>query len=101
MANNARASKDGSARRIYSRRAGYRVISAGKFKPGCLRLMDEVHETGVEIVITKRNRPVAKLVPITDEDIRPFIGRSGGVIHISAEELLAPIHEDWEVGADL
>ena len=32
------------------------------------RLMDEVAETGREIVITKRGKPVARLVPVRDED---------------------------------
>jgi len=86
---------------VYSRRAGWRTIPAGQFKPVCLRLMDQVRETGVEIVITKRNRPVAKLVPVTDADLRPFVGRSSGVILASREALLAPLGEDWELGADL
>ena len=76
-------------------------MAAGKFKPACLRLMDEVHDTGKEIVITKRNRPVAKLVPYTDDDLPAFVGRSRGVIEASAEDLISPIDEDWEVDADL
>lgn len=90
-----------AARAVYTRRAGYRTVPAGWFKATCLQLMDEVQETGVEIVVTKRNRPVAKLVPVGDEDVRPFVGRSTGVIHASAEDLLAPLGEDWEVDADL
>ncbi|HEU4883084.1 MAG TPA: type II toxin-antitoxin system prevent-host-death family antitoxin [Longimicrobium sp.] len=79
---------------------GRRIIPAGEFKPVCLKLMDQVNETGVEIVITKRNEPIAKLVPITG-GLRPFVGRSRGVIQITDEDLLAPIAEDWEVDADL
>lgn len=70
-----------------------RVIPAGEFKPVCLRLMDEVKETGVEIVITKHNKPVARLVP-ADTELRPFIGRSRGMIEISREDLMAPMGED-------
>lgn len=78
-----------------------RRIAAGKFKAICLKLMDRVQQTGEEIVITKRNRPVAKLAPITDDDLQPFVGRSRGVISASREALLAPVSEDWEVDADL
>lgn len=92
---------EGNPRQMYRRQADYRVVPAGQFKPVCLKLMDQVKETGVEIVITKRNRPVAKLVPVTDEHVRPFVGRSAGVIHASWEDLLAPTGEDWEVDADL
>ena len=40
-----------------------RVISAGEFKAKCLQLMDEVNSTGIPIVITKRGKPVSRLVP--------------------------------------
>ena len=41
----------------------YRTMPAGEFKNRCLALMDEVNETGTEIVITKYGRPVSRLVP--------------------------------------
>ncbi|HEY8091650.1 MAG TPA: type II toxin-antitoxin system prevent-host-death family antitoxin [Polyangiaceae bacterium] len=37
-------------------------IAAAKFKEQCLALLDEVDDEG--LVITKRGRPVAKLIPI-------------------------------------
>ena len=40
-------------------------IAAAKFKEQCLSILDEVDEGG--IVITKRGRPVAKLIPIRAE----------------------------------
>jgi prevent-host-death family protein len=76
-------------------------IPAGDFKATCLKLMDRVKETGVEYVITKRNRPVARLAPVTDADLRPFVGRSRGVVTGTREDLMAPVGEDWEVDADL
>jgi prevent-host-death family protein len=82
-------------------RTARRTIPAGQFKPACLKLMDLVNETGEEIVITKRNRPVAMLVPVPETELRPFVGRSRGVIHASREDLLAPVGKDWEVDADL
>jgi len=38
-------------------------IAAGKFKDRCLKTLDEVASTKAAVVITKRGRPVAKLVP--------------------------------------
>ena len=78
-----------------------RHIPAGKFKAVCLQLMDRVRDTGEEIIITKRNTPVAKLVPVTSGEIRPFVGRSRGVISATRDDLLAPVDGDWEPGADL
>lgn len=39
-------------------------MSAGEFKQRCLALLDHVAETGTSIVVTKRGRPVARVVPI-------------------------------------
>ena len=77
-----------------------RLIAAGEFKPVCLALMDDVARTQREVVITKRNKPVARLVPVLDPSPTPFIGRATGVIE-AVGDLVAPIGEDWEVGADL
>lgn len=42
-----------------------KTMAAGKFKDVCLQTLDEVATTRTPVVITKRGRPVAKLVPIT------------------------------------
>ena len=41
-----------------------KTIAAGKFKDICLQTLDEVAANRQPVVITKRGRPVAKLVPI-------------------------------------
>ncbi len=38
-------------------------MAAGRFKDRCLKTLDEVARTKSAVVITKRGRPVAKLVP--------------------------------------
>lgn len=38
-------------------------ITATEFKAKCLKLLDQVNETGVELEITKRGRPVARISP--------------------------------------
>lgn len=39
-------------------------VAAGVFKAKCLSIMDEVATRNESIVITKRGKPVAKLVPV-------------------------------------
>lgn len=69
-----------------------RTISATQFKARCLSLLDEVAESGEEIVVTKRGRPVARLVPLA-----PAESLEGSVTYlVSDEELIAPLYEDWE-----
>jgi len=41
-----------------------KTMAAGVFKAKCLQVMDEVQTKRVTVVITKRGKPVAKLVPI-------------------------------------
>jgi prevent-host-death family protein len=40
-----------------------KTVPAGLFKQTCLALLDEVAERHTEIIVTKRGRPVARLVP--------------------------------------
>ena len=44
-----------------------KIIPASKFKAQCLAIMDEVQAKGQAVVITKRGKPVAKLVPVEKE----------------------------------
>lgn len=68
-----------------------RTIAAGRFKAQCLRLLDEVAETGETIVVTKRGKAVAKIEPIEEP---PSL--KGSVVYlVSDEELIAPIDEVW------
>jgi len=68
-------------------------IAAGEFKTRCLTLMEEVRSTREPLVITKRGKPVAKLVP-ADNTEREFIGRLKGVIRVVGD-IESPI-DGWE-----
>ena len=49
-------------------------MAAGKFKDRCLKTLDEVARTKSVVVITKRGRPVAKLVPCLPAPRRSLAG---------------------------
>ncbi|HXJ95061.1 MAG TPA: type II toxin-antitoxin system Phd/YefM family antitoxin [Terriglobia bacterium] len=70
-------------------------MAAAKFKTHCLMIMEDVRTTREPVLITKRGRPVAKLVPA---DVADFIGRLEGVVRI-AGDIESPIvpPEAWEV----
>ena len=70
-------------------------IPAGEFKARCLQLMDEVEETGREVIITKRGRPVAKLVPVTEASARDVFGCMRGTVAVLGD-IVAPLEEQWE-----
>jgi prevent-host-death family protein len=74
-----------------------RTIAAGQFKQTCLRLLDEVGESGEPIVITKRGKAVAQLAPVKPERGENWLGsmRDRGEIR---GDLVAPASEpdEWE-----
>lgn len=79
---------------------GHMQVPAGKFKATCLRLMDRVAATGEPIVITKRGKPLARLVPFREEHPKRHsrYGSGKGTILFMApdEELMAPFAETWD-----
>ncbi len=56
-------------------------IAAGEFKARCLTLMEDVRSTREPLVVTKRGKPMVKLVPADDEK-DDFIGRLEGVFRV-------------------
>jgi prevent-host-death family protein len=44
-----------------------RKVAAGEFKATCLKLMDRVAATGEPIEVTKRGKPIVRLVPVRAE----------------------------------
>jgi prevent-host-death family protein len=73
-----------------------KTIAAAEFKARCLSLMEDVRSTREPIVITKRGKPVAKLVP-AEAPKREFIGSLKGVFRIVGDiESPAVPSEDWE-----
>ena len=77
------------------------AVPAGLFKATCLELMDRVQAGREEIVITKYGKPVAKLVPVEDEDTARRIARGwmkGTVLWYG--DVISPIDVEWEAMKD-
>jgi prevent-host-death family protein len=73
-----------------------KTMRAGEFKARCLKVMDQVRATREPVIITKRGRQVAKLVPV-DTRGDDIFGCLEGVVEIVGDiesPLVAP--EDWE-----
>jgi prevent-host-death family protein len=72
-----------------------KTIPAGTFKARCLALMDEVAAKRQAIVITKRGKPVAKLVPVEKEKDEIF-GFMKGKVTVNGD-IVGPIltPEEW------
>jgi prevent-host-death family protein len=76
-----------------------RYVAAADFKANCLRLMDEVARQRRPFIITKRGKPVAKLVPVGEEPIDLF-GYMAGTAKICGD-IVGPIEDvEWTGDAE-
>jgi prevent-host-death family protein len=70
------------------------TIPAGEFKAKCLKLIDEVAEKRKPLVITKRGKPVARLVPEPRGKQKLFGSMKGSVLWEG--DIISPIDVEWE-----
>jgi len=74
-----------------------KTMAAGQFKARCLKVMDEVRSTREPVVITKKGRPVAKLVPADGQPDNVF-GCMRGEVEIVGDIVSSSVPlEDWEI----
>ncbi len=72
-------------------------IGAADFKARCLEIMDRVAEKRESYTITKRGRPVARLLPIERRDARSIFGCMAHETEVS-DGLEVPLwtEEQWK-----
>ncbi|HEY1696242.1 MAG TPA: type II toxin-antitoxin system prevent-host-death family antitoxin [Polyangiaceae bacterium] len=72
-------------------------MTAARFRAECLQVLDTVASAGTEVVVTKRGKPVARIVPIGD----PPAVRYGALRRITkivdADDDLLSVNETWPV----
>ncbi|MGH7822425.1 MAG: type II toxin-antitoxin system Phd/YefM family antitoxin [Candidatus Binatia bacterium] len=77
------------------------AIAVGKFKQTCLRLLEEVRQTGKPLLITKRGKPIAQVGPPPRSLSSSWRGamRGTGKIH---GDIVAPASDpaDWDAIQD-
>jgi len=74
------------------------AIAISKFKATCLAVLDRVRTTGEPVLVTKRGRPVAEIVPASravsgDRQLGDLAGTA-----VIAGDLVEPVAEpgEWE-----
>jgi prevent-host-death family protein len=74
-----------------------KTIAAGEFKAKCLQVMDEVARRRQPIVVTKRGKPVVRVVPVEEEKPRSVFGCLAGEVEIVGD-IESPVAEpgDWD-----
>jgi prevent-host-death family protein len=65
-------------------------IPVSQFKTKCLAILDEMSKTGFPMIVTKRGKPIAKIIPVGNSQPLELIG---SVSYKSEGDLLGPINE--------
>ena len=71
-----------------------RTIKASEFKAKCLKIMDEVAETGDAVMITKNGVPVAQLVPAVQKP-ETVVGALKGSVTIHGD-IISSLDIPWD-----
>lgn len=73
-----------------------RTVSVSNFKTHCLQYLEQASSLKIECIVTKRGKPIAKLIPIENQQ-QPLkfgsMNRTGSI----RGDVVDPIHGDWEV----
>ena len=75
-----------------------RNYMASEFKAKCLKMIDEIAESGDGVVVTKRGVPLVKIVPIRERP-KSIYGVDKGKIKILGD-IVSPIDVEWDAMKD-
>lgn len=70
-------------------------IGVGAFKARCLRLLDHVHHQRKSFTITKRGKPIARVVPILSTTDEPDRAPLHGTL-LFERDAVSPLDTTWE-----
>jgi prevent-host-death family protein len=72
-----------------------RTIMASRFKAECLASLDQVESMHISVTITKHGRPIARVVPLSeDAEYRPTMG--GVTLIAESDEAYYATGEPWD-----
>jgi prevent-host-death family protein len=70
-------------------------MPAGAFKARCLAVMKDVQATGEPVIVTKRGKPLIKLVPV-EKETTSLLGCMLGKVKIVGD-IESPIPVEWTI----
>lgn len=76
---------------LMTMKKGRRSIPAAQFKSQCLAILDRVGESRESVVVTKRERPVARVVPLEERSPRSMRGSV-----LERGDIVRPLGESWD-----
>lgn len=68
-------------------------VAATEFKAHCLAILDEVQATRHAVTVTKRGKPVARVVPVAARGAARSL--EGSVLE--EDDIVSPMHDAWKL----
>lgn len=74
-----------------------KTMAISKFKAHALKILNEVAKSQETIVITKRGKPIAQVVPHRKPEMKPTPGKLADTF-VFEKDIITPLGEElWEV----
>ena len=70
------------------------TVPAGEFKAKCLKLLDDVAETRQPLIVTKRGKPLAQVIPMPAKH-QDIVGSMKGSVTILGD-IISPLDVEWD-----
>jgi prevent-host-death family protein len=72
-------------------------MSAAKFRAECLQVLDTVQAARTEVLITKRGKPVARIVPVSDSPRSGYGALRNITTIVDENDELLSTGDNWHV----
>ena len=74
-----------------------KTMRISDFKTHALQILDQVSKTHESLVITKRGKPLAQIIPYQNPDLKSIPGKLAAVF-IFEKDIVSPLGEElWDV----
>ena len=72
------------------------TMGISQFKAHALKILDQVAKTQESIIITKRGKPLAQVIPYRNSDMNPKPGKLADYL-VFEKDIVSPLGEEmWE-----
>jgi prevent-host-death family protein len=70
-----------------------KTMGISQFKAHALKILDQIAKTHEEIIITKRGKPLAQIIPYRNEDKNPTPGKLAAAL-VFEKDIISPLGEE-------
>ncbi|HAK93814.1 MAG TPA: type II toxin-antitoxin system prevent-host-death family antitoxin [Planctomycetes bacterium] len=76
-----------------------KTLKISEFKASCIRVLKTVARTAEPVLVTRRGKPLARVLPVREERPRArVLGGLKGAIEIRGDIIGSDFEDDWEGG---